>query len=190
MKTLTSWLLVFNLLTPALGADPATGKSPGMKAVTVDVPDGKSLEVMVPDSWSVQKVQPDASLPPTLRLTSKDKDAGVQITFIPDKEARFSTRDQIEQAVKAVGARFAGSSVEKETKVKDLGSKAGIGVIAQFTDASLVGKPAEPGKFHVVGTGLLKIGTTAAAFTIVGNAFDHPAYVEGKQIVASMSEHK
>ena len=156
---------MIGLAVPAFGADEAK-----QKVVSVAVKDGDTFEVKIPEGWD--QTQNHSPLAPTITIRPKSQEAELKITFISDPNGELSKKDHLDKAVTAAAQQYVNGSVEKENKLQSLESKNGKCKYAEFTDASLVGKQPPPGKFKVVGTGVMLLGKTAAAFTLLGNSFD------------------
>ena len=153
-------------------------------AQDIDVPSGTPLTLKLPSSWDAVKTQPSPSQPPSLSITiTNDNEINIRITFLGDKEGRLDAQDKVDQLVKAISAKFAKQSVEKEVKITKLESTNGTGSYARFTDADLVGKPATPGQFKVFAAGFMVIGKSAASFSIVANSFEQASYKEAIKFV-------
>ena len=154
---------------------------------TVTLAEGGPLEIKAPDGWTVKILK--SPIAPTIVATPKAGDADLKITFIPMKEDL--DKEKMEALVKIGSQQYIGGSVEKDVKLQNLDSKAATGVFAEFTDASIAGKPVKPGQFAAVATGLIKIGKATGTFTLLGKAFDDKNYVAGKEILKSgMAEKK
>src|SRR4051812_19496276 len=115
----------------ARGADPQT--------IVVDVPKGDQVTVRIPEGWKTKGVPTPAGAPPTVGLSTRDESVALQVTFIPDVEKRFATKESLERVATEGGQRFAAGSTEKRVDLKALESKNVRGVYATFTDAELVG---------------------------------------------------
>ncbi len=163
--------------------DQAGGKGDAAVVMPLTIPGGTDVDVATPKDWQVTKIQPDAALPPTLKIHAPGGDVSLQITLLPDKESRLDTQAKIDQAVKNMGAQYADGSVEKTITVQKLTVSNGIGSYAEFTDGDLVGKKVRPGQYKVVAAGVVTIGKTAAAFTLLGDSFDQAGYLAAKKIL-------
>jgi hypothetical protein len=176
---------------PAAKEDAGQGNPAGGKARPVTIPvtvqGGTDVDLAVPAEWKVEKIQQDPSAPPTLRIVAPGGVVTLQITFFPDQESRLGTQAAADQAVKTVGEKFVGGSVEQAIRVKQLSVAGGVGSCAEFTDASFVGKKTGPGEYKVAATGVVAMGKTSAGFTLLGDSFDQAAYVAAKIIVSRMA---
>jgi hypothetical protein len=154
---------------------------------TVTLSEGGPLEIKAPDGWVVKV--PRSPLGTTIVAGPKNGDADLKITFIPMQEEL--DKEKME-ALLIIGAQqYIDGSVEKKMKLQNLDSKNATGMFAEFTDASLAGKPAKPGRFAAVATGLIKIGKATGTFTLLGKSFDDKNFVAGKEILKSgMAEKK
>jgi hypothetical protein len=139
------------------------------------------LEIKAPEGWTVKILK--TPIAPTILATPKNGAADLKITFIPMKEDL--DKEKMEALVKLGSEQYVAGSVERDVKLQNLDSKNATGVFAEFTDASLVGKPAKPGQFTFVATGLIKIGKATGTFTLLGNSFNDKDYLAGKEILKS-----
>jgi hypothetical protein len=185
MKTLLGVLL----MCCAASAYAADSDEP--KTSVVAVPDGGALDVITPAGWTFAKVQLDPSLPPTVRMSSANGDASLQVTLLVDKVGGFGTKEKMEEVVKGAAQQYVGGSVENKVTLQSLESPNGKCVLAEFTDADLVGKPSGPGQYKVVATGILVLGKTVGAVTLLGDSFNDKSYLAGKKILtAGIAVHK
>ncbi len=173
--------------TPASGAPDTTPRQEAADHAPIDVPGATAIDVSFPAGWTVVKIQPNPTMPPTLRISCvDDHEVSLQITFIPDKDGRFDSQEKIDKVVANMGRQYADGSEEKEIRLNKLATAHGLGSYARFTDADLVGKPNAPGHYKVVASGMLVIGKSAGAFTLLANSFDQPGY---RQALAILQEH-
>jgi len=168
-----AWCLGFTALLRAEDAK--------QNVTIVELSQGGPLEIKAPDGWTVKA--PKAPLGTTIAAAPKSGDADLKITFIPMQEEL--DKEKME-ALLIIGAQqYIDGSVEKKMKLQNLDSKNATGMFAEFTDASLAGKPARPGQFAAVATGLIKIGKATGTFTLLGKSFDDKNFVAGKEILKS-----
>ncbi|QIF03113.1 hypothetical protein [Roseimicrobium sp. ORNL1] len=96
-------------------------------------------------------------------------------------------REAIIQAVEGATQRLWSTSVEGKAVCQELNLKQGMGAIAAFTDASLVGKPMEPGHSKVMLTGLMvpnpKTILVMTIFTDEPNGDDAKAMLQALETV-------
>jgi hypothetical protein len=180
MRVKYFYLLAALLLVPALliAADLSTGR-----VVTLDVPDGDSVAIQVPAGWGVDRLQSDPARPLSIRIHPVDRSASLQITFFPDKFGNLSAQNAVEDAVHKSSQRYVAGSVEKRSVVHNMWSKAGPSAIAEFTDARYLAKNPPVGEFKLVGTGIVHLGNSMAAFTLMGHGAEDPSYVTAKQVL-------
>ncbi len=150
---------------------------------TVSASGGAKFEITAPDGWTIKTVSADPSIPAATSLASPDGDANLLISFIPDKDGAFATREKLEAVLNKTAKQYEGGSVEKKTKIEMLDSKNGLCVFAEFTDSDLVGKKTEAGQFKVVGTGLMLFDKTVATLTLLGGSFTDKPYIAGKEAI-------
>jgi hypothetical protein len=184
LKTLPAAILAALALLD-FGAAVNAAEASGAKCSTVTVPGGDALDVTAPEGWSLVTVQPDPSLPPTVRLTAPNHEANFRITFLSDKLGTFATKEKLEKAVNKTAEQYVDNSVEKKIKLQSLELTGGNCVYAEFTDSDLVGKPSRPDQYKVIGTGVMTLGKTVAAFTLLGDSFDEKSYLAAKKILKS-----
>lgn len=65
------------------------------------------------------------------------------------------TREALYQSVEANTKPFLARCIENKADIRELKLKKGLGAVASFTDASLVGKPIKPGDAKALATGLI-----------------------------------
>jgi hypothetical protein len=182
MKSILAVLLV--ALAPVIFGSGANAAEPAApKTTTVTVPNGNTLDVATPEGWSLATVQPDPTLPPTVRLTAPNHETNLQITFLSDKTGTFNTKEKLEKTVEKTAQQYVDGSVEKKIKLQSFDVVGGSCVFAEFTDSDLAGKPTKPGQFKVAGTGVMTLGQTVAAFTLLGDSFDDKSYLAAKNLL-------
>ncbi len=144
------------------------------KSETVKLDDVGSVSISPPAGWIMRNVlADDISVKDVTQYTvsfmsATNPNANCLLSFMkvpaPPKD-----RDALHEAVKNATEPIAASSVEKEVKIQDLKLKGGMGAVAAFTDASLVGKPMEPGNTKAIINGMIvpkpQILTVVSIFT-------------------------
>ena len=171
-------IVIAGLATTAMAADEAKPT-----VIPITVPEGDALQITVPDGWD--QSQNHYVLGPTVTLRPNNKSAELKLTFILDTKSAFAKQEQLEKVVRASAQQYVDGSVEKEMKLKNLDSKNGTCVYAEFTDASLVEKTPKPGEFPAIATGVMTIGKSAAIFTLLGEASDDKSFKTGKEVLKS-----
>jgi hypothetical protein len=169
-------LAVSFLLIPVLGFTAET------QSVAVTVPTADTLGIEFPSMWQSSISQPP-QLPPTVRISTKE--LSLQITFIPDPQGRFATRDGVDRVVTAANERYVSGSIEKRLTLIPLESKNGYGCYSTFTDAELAGVATlRKGQFRNVASGMLVINKQAAVFTLLTNNTKSPDYRQALRIIS------
>lgn len=140
------------------------------RTITVSVSDAQSVSLVVPEKWKHTVIQPIPQFPPTVKLVAADDLITLLITFVPDPEGRFTTREGIDRAVTESNQQYLSGSVEKRLELTQLESKQVRGCYTKFTDAALVAI-AEPrkGQYRNVVSGLFVVDRQAATFTLLTN---------------------
>lgn len=113
------------------------------------------LTITVPTGWAAKSQDlPGVGVNITVRPESP-LNMACKLTVLSLPEGDELTADQMIERWKGTLGRFAEGAVEKDLEVQKLNLKAGTGVYASFTDASLVGKPSEPGNYKVMAPGMI-----------------------------------
>jgi hypothetical protein len=155
------------------------------QTINLTTPNAGKLSARIPADWKQEVIQPKADPWPTLKIKSPDDSISLQITFLPDPEERFATKEGTERAVTFMNQRYVAGSVEKKLTLTPLNLKQGHGCFAAFTDAQLAGVANPPkGKFRNVASGLLVINKQAAIFTLLANDTASPEYRRALQILS------
>ncbi len=140
-STLAALLLV--TATSALHAEDFDLGKPGR--LSMALPAGwKATSQEIPGVGVNITVRPEAPLNMACKLT---------VLFLPSDQ-EITAEQMIERWKGSLGP-LAQGSVEKEPKVEQLKLKTGVGAYTCFTDASLVGKPSEPGNYKVMAPGMI-----------------------------------
>lgn len=127
-----------------------TIKLPDVGSVSITPPAGWIMSNVLADDISVKEVtQYTVSF---MSATNPNANCMLSIGKVPDPP---KDRDALHQAVKSATKVVAESTVEKDAKIQDLKLKGGIGAVAAFTDASLVGKPKEAGNTKALINGMI-----------------------------------
>ncbi|HSI11550.1 MAG TPA: hypothetical protein VK961_05875 [Chthoniobacter sp.] len=151
----------------------------------ITIPKGDKLAVRIPPAWKQTVIQPKPELPPTVKIESADHALSLQLTFIPDLEGRFATKEGVDRLVTGVNQRYVAGSVEKRLTLTQLVSKVGHGCYSTFTDADLVGVPnPQAGQFRNALSGVIVVQKQIAAFTLLSNSTTSPEYQQAIQIIS------
>ncbi|HEY5226911.1 MAG TPA: hypothetical protein VIJ19_00150 [Opitutaceae bacterium] len=144
MKRLT--FLTALLLTAAAG-----------RAETFEVGLRGTYTVSAPKDWTItSQAEEDSGLALTMTAPASVNASGIiNLTFVPKDEP--VTKEQVKDAVLALGQKFADQSVEKKETLRDFPVSQGYGYYCVFTDASLVGQPTKKDSFKVVAVGIIRI---------------------------------
>ncbi len=153
------------------------------KTETVTVPGGNAVEITIPKDWDFSKKPLGNTGLSTLALESSDKTTLLQITMMPDLKGNFSTKEGRDKVLTEAAQHFVDGSVEKKIELQQVESKNGQGSYAKFTDASLVGKPAQAGQYQAMATGIMLFDKSAATFTLLSDSFDNKTYAAGMDIM-------
>ena len=95
------------------------------------------------------------------------------------------TRDQVKEAVLALGDKFAEQSVEKKKELREFSTGQGYGYYCVFTDASLVGQPPKKDSFKVVAVGIIHVSDDLLA--TVGISCDDEKGPDFAAVMAALS---
>jgi hypothetical protein len=170
--------LVLSLSTTISSADE-------FQSLSVSVPKGEKLSVRIPPAWRHTVLQPAPNLPPTLKITTLSNSVSLQITFLPDPEGRFATRETADRAATQANQHYVAGSVEKRLTLTQIVSTNGHGCYATFTDADLADVPhPRPGEFKHVVSGLFVIKKQLATFTLLTNDPKSAEYRQALQIIS------
>ncbi len=154
------------------------------QTVTVTVPKGDKIAIRIPAAWQQTVIQPTPELPPTVKITTATNTVSLQITFIPDTEGRFATKDSVDRVATEGNQQYVAGSVEKRLSLTQLVSNSVRGCYATFTDADLAGVTApKNGQFRNVASGVFVIKKQIAPFTLLSNDKTSDEYRQALQIV-------
>lgn len=124
-------------------------------------------------------------MPPSVKITTKNASLSLQITFLPDTQGRFATRESVDRAVTQANQHYIAGSLEKSPTLIQLVSTNGHGCYALFTDADYASVPTPPkGEFRNVASGLFVIKRQVATFTILTNDPKSSEYREALQTIS------
>jgi hypothetical protein len=125
------------------------------------------LSVSVPEDWGVNGKSANTPEGKALGYTfafkpRNDANAKCLLTFVYQTNGATS-KDAVRQEVLRITKAFVADSVEKKQDLKDFTLESGYGTYCLFTDASLVGKKAEPGDYKVMGSGRIQLDKDVGA---------------------------
>ena len=152
---------------------------------TVTIFEGRQFSVPVPKGWSYEEGEDPHLGAPTLKLEDPKAEILLQMTFIPDRAGKLSSREAIETEAKRILQPMVETSVEKEIRLTPFDSPDGTGAYATFTDAKLDPKhiPEDEKLIAVSGLRAWKGGYTL--FTLLTNSRDSRAYRAALDIAIS-----
>ena len=175
--------LVFGILVLSLSTTISSAAE--FQSLSVTVPKGENLSVRIPPAWRHTVLQPAPNLPPTLKITTLSNSLSLQITFLPDPEGHFATRESADRAATQANQHYVAGSVEKRLTLTQIVSTNGHGCFATFTDADLAGVPhPRPGEFKNVVSGLFVIKKQVATFTLLTNDNKSAEYRQALQVIS------
>lgn len=155
------------------------------QVVNVAVPKADQVAIRLPATWKQTIIQPRQDLPPTVMVVSDADALTLQLTFLPNLDGRFDTKDSVDRVVTQANQQYVSGSVEKRFGLTQLDSHSGHGCYSTFTDADFVGMETLPdGQFRYVASGLFVVGKQAVAFTLLTNSTDGPGYRRAIQVVS------
>ena len=175
---------LFLLLSIGIFLGTTLSRADDAQTVTVTVPKGDKLAIRIPAAWQQSVIQPKPELPPTVKLTTVANTVSLQITFVPDTEGRFVTKESVDQAATEGNQQYVAGSVEKSISLTQLVSNSVRGCYATFTDADLAGVTApKNGQFRIAVSGVFVIKKQVAAFTLLSNNTTSAEYQQALKIV-------
>lgn len=179
----TSLALAFLLLSGLSAADEPAGD---LGTALLEVPEIGPAVVLYPAEWQKATTGGDGKLPPTIRLRSGpgEKPVSLQITLIPDPTGKLGEEKALAGATLQASEHFKEGSVEGKTQLVRLPSRYHKGLFAQFTDARWKSQAPPPGEYRHATVGVVSLGDTAAAFTLLSNDLDGRNYQLGLLTVA------
>jgi hypothetical protein len=143
MKRLLS--LVALVLAPVLG-----------RSETLDLVAHGSFSMNVPAGWtfSAQKMEENGYAVTFSAPGQVNAKCVISLLYVPNPEA--FTKERIQDEVLVAADQYVEASVEKKKTLREFNVPNSIGYYCVFTDASMVGKPAEHDNFKVVGVGEIR----------------------------------
>ncbi|HZZ18825.1 MAG TPA: hypothetical protein VFE25_05625 [Opitutaceae bacterium] len=155
------------------------------RSETFDVGVRGSYSVTPPKGWTASaQPEEDSGLAVTLTAPAGvNASAIVNLTFVPKEEA--VSKDQLKEAVLALGDKFADQSVEKKKTLREFSVSQGYGYYCVFTDASMVGQPSKKDSFKVVAVGIVHMNDDLLA--TIGLSFDDEKGPEFAALLSTLS---
>jgi hypothetical protein len=83
------------------------------QTVKVTVPKGDKMAIRIPATWKQMVLQPKPELPPSVMINTADNGLLFQLTFLPDPDGRFATKESVEKTVAKLTEQYVAGSVEK-----------------------------------------------------------------------------
>ena len=185
MKTRKLRLLV--VVLAGIFANTQTSHAEDKQLCEVVIPKGDKILIRVPNQWTHTVVQPEPDLPPMVTILSPTKSVSIQITFLPDPNGIFSTKESVDRAVTQANQQYVEGSVEKKINLIQLESKSVRGCYSIFTDAEVANaKEQKKGEFAKVTSGVFVIKKQGAVFTLLSSDSNSEEY---KLALRTIAEH-
>jgi hypothetical protein len=138
-------------------------------AATLDLGTHGAFSITIPKDWTLaSQKEEDAGyvviVSPPAAVNAK---LIINVVFPPDKQPL--SKQAIQEETNAAAEQYVDASVEKKKVLREFRLGSGYGTYCVFTDASMVGKPAQKDSFKMVGTGIIwfsedvKAGVTMVA---------------------------
>jgi hypothetical protein len=155
------------------------------RSETFDVGIRGAYSITPPKDWTItSQPEEDSGLALTLSPPAAVNASGIiNLTFVPKDEP--VTKDQVKEAVLALGDKFAEQSVEKKKELREFTTSQGYGYYCVFTDASLVGQPPKKDSFKVVAVGIIHVNDDLLA--TVGISCDDEKGPDFAAVMAALS---
>lgn len=128
-----------------------------VRVAAADFPFGAcgTLTANVPDGWKTERMDRGPGWTFAFKPSS-GANASMLLTLLCLPDLGAADPVQLKRKLVQFSARFAAGSVEKTAVLHDLTLSKGCGAYCTFTDASLVGKPPEPGNYKTQSSGLIQ----------------------------------
>lgn len=143
----------------------------GLRAELFPWPEHGTVTVIAPVGWKIENRSDAESF--NLQVTPRSAAAAVmQLTLLTPADLPPMSKTLIQGQLISGTQQYVAASVEKKLDLKPLALAQGYGWYAQFTDASLVGKPPIPGNFKMLRTAMAALDTQTVALATLN--FDDP----------------
>jgi hypothetical protein len=139
-----------------------------LRIAAADFPFGAcgTLTANVPDGWKIERMDRGPGCTFAFKPANR-ANASMLLTLLCLPDLGAADPVQLKRKLVQYSARFAAGSVEKTAVLHDLTLSKGCGAYCTFTDASLVGKPPEPGNYKMQSSGLIQFDDALfATFTL------------------------
>jgi hypothetical protein len=155
------------------------------RSETFDVGVRGTYSITPPSGWTASsQAEEDSGLAVTLTAPATVNASGiVNLTFVPKEEP--VTKEQLKEAVQALGEKFVDQSVEKKKTLREFSVAQGYGYYCVFTDASMVGQPPKKDAFKVVAVGIIHVNDDLLA--TIGLSCDDEKGPDLAALLASLS---
>jgi hypothetical protein len=155
------------------------------RSETFDVGVRGTYTITPPKGWTVtSQAEEDSGIALTLTAPAAVNASGIiNLTFVPKEEP--VSKEQLKEAVLALGDKFVDQSVEKKKDLRDFSVGQGFGYYCVFTDASLVGQPPKKDSFKVVAVGIVHVNDDLLA--TVGISCDDEKGPDFAAVMAAVS---
>jgi hypothetical protein len=159
----------------------------GLLADEFDLGTHGKLRIDVAPNWVAQG---DSSGAPGYNITIKPNNevnaaARITVLYLSGNSSISDTEMQTRFASSL--EKLASGSLETRADLKRLKLASGTGFYASFTDASLAGKPSQPGNYKVMTNGMAKLGDDLVlALTLFSDDKTSPEYVAGMKMFESV----
>ncbi|HYF36815.1 MAG TPA: hypothetical protein VD994_16080 [Prosthecobacter sp.] len=157
-------------------------------AESFDLGDRGQLEVAIPATWTAKGEKAGDQGFNILIKPNNDANAGVQLTVLfVQVDQKLSEEDMQKGFAAGLEPMLAGS-VEKKADMEKLKLKDGSGFFASLTDASLVGKPSQPGNFKIMTSGMAKLSDgVIVALTLLSDDKTGTEFAEAMKMLESLT---
>ena len=148
------------------------------QVIEVKIPNATNVKLSLSEPWQQSNVLASENVPYVELYSDKSKSVSLQLSFMEGKNDKFSTQSKLEKEMKAeMEKQYLPGSVEKKVNLEKLNSKNYMSTYAKFTDAHLAkSKDLNPPHYKYVSTGVLVIGKTIGAFTLLSNSTESEEY--------------
>lgn len=158
------------------------------RSETLDLVAHGTFSINVPSGWtfSAQKMEENGYAVTLSAPAGANAKCVVSLIYVPNPEA--FTKERIQDEVLVAADQYVDASVEKRKVLRDFSVPDAIGYYCVFTDASLVGKPAEHDNFKVVGVGEIRFSQDlTSAVSLLADDENGPEF---KAMLAAISSIK